>query len=87
MKTGARWPLLILVFLAAGVVEYQFGDLLLDSKTNLLTPLSKVLGILTGQAITICATAAMGECQMSVIRITSACCSAAPLASSRTSRW
>lgn len=46
MGRRTRWIVLFVVLLAVVILEYQFGDLLLDSQTNVLTPLTKVLLVL-----------------------------------------
>ena len=46
MKRHTRWIGLVFVLAALAVLEFQFGDLLLDSQTKVLTPLTKVLLVL-----------------------------------------
>jgi len=46
MGRWTRWTALFVVLLAVAGLEYQFGDLLLDSQTKMLTPLTKVLLVL-----------------------------------------
>jgi len=46
MGRWTRWTALFVVLLAVAGLEYQFGDLLLDSQTKVLTPLTKVLLVL-----------------------------------------
>lgn len=46
MNRRRRWLFLIVALMVVVVVEYQFGDLLMDSKTKTLTPLTKTLLVL-----------------------------------------
>jgi len=46
MNHRTRWISIFLALIIIAVLEFQFGDLLLDSQTNVVTPLSKVLLVL-----------------------------------------
>lgn len=46
MSRRTRWISLFVALVAVAVLEFQFGDLLLDSQTKVLTPLTKVLLVL-----------------------------------------
>lgn len=52
MNRIARWTLFLVALCALAVIEFAFGDLFLDSQTQLVTPFSKILIVLIVGSLT-----------------------------------